>query len=297
MPGGFERRLGELEWLLEIDAPQSGERALRWLRSAVAALERAPILPPGRGTQDIPSPEWCAPEQGMADPTTDVWGLGLLAFRLLTGRSYWRAEGFSGLALEARNGAPVRASQRARELGSNVTLPPGFDRWFARCVCHRSERFPAPAVALAALSPLLIPVARPTMEPRPPSVRVPLPLLMASAFGAGSWVGLAACALLLIGAYSADDAPVRAAQTQVVTTYAPGPRVVVHSAPTGAEVWAEDGVFLGHTPISLPPPSTLRLVYPGYGDVVVVVDDASVHERLVCLRAIGGLEPMCPVSP
>src|SRR5207247_2317711 len=46
-------------------------------------------------TLAIGTPLWMAPEQttpsAEIDPRTDVWALGLIAFKLLTGKSYWRA--------------------------------------------------------------------------------------------------------------------------------------------------------------------------------------------------------------
>jgi eukaryotic-like serine/threonine-protein kinase len=45
------------------------------------------------GTQPLGSPLFMAPEQtdrrGSIRPATDVWALGLIAFKLLTGRAYW----------------------------------------------------------------------------------------------------------------------------------------------------------------------------------------------------------------
>jgi len=70
-------------------------------------------------------------------PRPDVWALGLIAFAMLTGRSYWRAaasadaEG-SELVHEVRIGpSGPPASDRAAELGAGNLLPSSFDAWFA----------------------------------------------------------------------------------------------------------------------------------------------------------------------
>src|SRR6185503_1006620 len=42
-------------------------------------------------TAVVGTPLWMAPEQmeGAVSPASDVWALGLIAFYMLTGRSYW----------------------------------------------------------------------------------------------------------------------------------------------------------------------------------------------------------------
>lgn len=85
---------------------------------------------------------WRSPEtiEGEATPrpTDDVWSLGLIAFWLLTGRSYWlhdRGEEWSSaLREEILRGRLVPASERAAAVAPGVTLPAGFDGWFVRCV-------------------------------------------------------------------------------------------------------------------------------------------------------------------
>jgi formylglycine-generating enzyme required for sulfatase activity/tRNA A-37 threonylcarbamoyl transferase component Bud32 len=126
----------------------------------------AKVVAEGRksDTSAIGSPLWMAPEQtvtgGAVSQRTDVWALGLIAFKLLTGRSYWRGahdETASALTLlrEIVMEPLVTASQRASELAA--PLPPvGFDAWFARCVAREpSDRFADAPEAFAALAPVL----------------------------------------------------------------------------------------------------------------------------------------------
>jgi formylglycine-generating enzyme required for sulfatase activity/tRNA A-37 threonylcarbamoyl transferase component Bud32 len=91
------------------------------------------------GTQPLGTPLFMSPEQtdrrGRICPATDVWALGLIAFRLLTGKDFWaEADGsLAGLLREICVDPIPFASARAQELGAPA-LPPGFDAWFARCV-------------------------------------------------------------------------------------------------------------------------------------------------------------------
>jgi tRNA A-37 threonylcarbamoyl transferase component Bud32 len=118
-------------------------------------------------TSAIGSPLWMAPEQASRGakvrPATDVWALGLIAFFVLTGRSYWLGanvpEGefnLSGLLVEIMVSPLEPASARALALQTSAPLPPGFDAWFARCVVRAPEaRFADAAQAVDALAPLL----------------------------------------------------------------------------------------------------------------------------------------------
>ena len=116
----------------------------------------------------IGTPRYMAPEQASSGarvtPATDRFALGLVAYRLLAGESYFRGDPINILAQLLHE--PMRApSERHPELG------PAFDNWFARA-CHRNpdERFPSAAEQVEALSAAL---AMPTMAATPGAIRRP----------------------------------------------------------------------------------------------------------------------------
>jgi len=104
------------------------------------------------GTQPLGTPLFMAPEQtdrrGRICAATDVWALGLITFKLITGRDFWLEADGGSLAMLLREicmEAIPFASTRVAELAARplepgqvavVAVPPGFDAWFARCV-HR----------------------------------------------------------------------------------------------------------------------------------------------------------------
>jgi serine/threonine protein kinase len=87
------------------------------------------------------SPMYMAPEQTEArahiGPRTDIWALGLIAFRMLVGRPFWLSEDVRGLYGELLRGGYPPATVRAAEYG--VTLPPGFDTFFSQTVVPQLE--------------------------------------------------------------------------------------------------------------------------------------------------------------
>jgi ferredoxin/hemoglobin-like flavoprotein/tRNA A-37 threonylcarbamoyl transferase component Bud32 len=93
-------------------------------------------------TVAVGTPGYMAPEQSQASddigPAADVWSLGLVVYRMLTGRPFWRASGEDAtmpqLWRELLIDPIPRASERAAEHGREQLLPPGFDEWFAACV-------------------------------------------------------------------------------------------------------------------------------------------------------------------
>ncbi len=119
----------------------------------------------------VGSPLWMAPEQtapGPITPAADVWALGLLAYELVTGKSFWRAANSDGgttaqLLREIVLDPIPAASERARDQGLSHLLPAGFDSWFARCVEREpQQRFAEAGAMWRALEPLLGETARVT---------------------------------------------------------------------------------------------------------------------------------------
>jgi serine/threonine protein kinase len=98
------------------------------------------------------TPLFMAPEQALGgdEPITlqtDLFALGLIAFRLLTGRSYWRDGRISQLV------AQILFEQVAAPSTRGSTLGPDFDKWFVQA-CHRdpSKRFPGAREMVEALA-------------------------------------------------------------------------------------------------------------------------------------------------
>ncbi len=108
-------------------------------------------------TSAIGSPLWMAPEQTDdghdITPRTDVFAFGLLAFWLLTGRSYWmQPESGPVMLRQLHVDELVPATARAAALGVPGRLPAGFDVWFAKAVARDpADRYPDATVAMAAL--------------------------------------------------------------------------------------------------------------------------------------------------
>ncbi len=119
------------------------------------------------------TPEYMAYEQAAGaevTPATDIWALGLIAFFLLTGRSYWRGaaseSGRTQVFAEVLTLPLAPASERARELAVPVALSAAFDAWFARCVNRdAAARYASAGVAARELARALRVSAGPLPAP------------------------------------------------------------------------------------------------------------------------------------
>jgi serine/threonine-protein kinase len=111
------------------------------------------------------TPLYMAPEQAQAThgpvgPGTDVWALGLIAFRLLTGEIYWRFESGPDLILKILSAPMTAPSALVPWLG------PAFDAWFSRCCARRIEqRFSSAGEAVSALAGVFQQVVPPSVSP------------------------------------------------------------------------------------------------------------------------------------
>jgi hypothetical protein len=103
------------------------------------------------GTRQIlGTPKYMAPEQASAKaqitPATDLCALGLIAYRLLTGESYYQG-GIMVILGELLHGELQPPSERASRLGA------AFDAWFLKA-CHRDpeQRFASAGKQVEALA-------------------------------------------------------------------------------------------------------------------------------------------------
>ncbi|XXT15817.1 protein kinase [Sorangium sp. So ce429] len=151
---------------------EDGQPRVKILDFGIAKLV-AETSSAARATHGVGTPIYMAPEQfdGAAlSSATDVYALGMVAYTLLVGASYWVKEEKTGNLLAilaaASRGKPEPASARAA--ASGVALPPAFDAWFDRATAMRPEgRFQVATHAVRALAEALE-VAPPPSAARPP---------------------------------------------------------------------------------------------------------------------------------
>ncbi|MFO0551461.1 MAG: serine/threonine-protein kinase [Polyangiaceae bacterium] len=144
------------------------------------------------------TPRYMAPEQaagGEITPRSDVWALGLLAYRALVGAPYWTGDDLAALLLDIVSAPILPASQRASQSG--VVLPPGFDAWFACCVVRDpAARFPDAGTSLHALDQVFANALQADQAPPPARGVATAPKRR----GALAWVLVAVAVLGLGGA-------------------------------------------------------------------------------------------------
>ncbi len=102
------------------------------------------------GTPTFMSPEQTIGNVDLVGPGTDVWALGLVAFRILVGRDFWPAQTTPHLCAMIVSGVIPAPSERGSPHG------PAFDAWFARCLQREvAARFASAGEAIEALAAAL----------------------------------------------------------------------------------------------------------------------------------------------
>lgn len=119
-----------------------GALLIKILDFGTAQLSDSPVVQGFHGT-----PWYMAPEQidgAGARAASDRWALGLIAFRLLTGESYWAPRPFAEMLTEILVG-PVRPASEVverRNLAGRSFINGNFDAWFFRaCATDPKARF------------------------------------------------------------------------------------------------------------------------------------------------------------
>lgn len=102
------------------------------------------------GTPSFMSPEQTTGAVELIGPATDIWALGLVAYKLLTGKDFWGAPNLQALYAMILTGPIPTPTEKG------ATLGPAFDAWFARCVARDvADRWKAAGEAIAALADAL----------------------------------------------------------------------------------------------------------------------------------------------
>jgi class 3 adenylate cyclase/tetratricopeptide (TPR) repeat protein len=108
-----------------------------------AALTRTGVV---LGTPLYMPPEQATGDSARIGPRSDIWAIGLVAFRLLTGKLYWVAESVAELLVE------ILSTPMPLPSSIDPALPAAFNAWFARS-CNRilAERWASVGEQVAAL--------------------------------------------------------------------------------------------------------------------------------------------------
>ena len=102
------------------------------------------------GTPHFMSPEQARGHSDKVGPPADIWAIGLIANKLLTGDHYWNSTSVAEIMAQILLAPLPPPTQRC------PSLPPAFDAWFARsCDREISRRWPSVTEQIAALAQAL----------------------------------------------------------------------------------------------------------------------------------------------
>jgi len=123
--------------------------------SAEAQLETANMTSTGSviGTPLYMAPEQAHGQNDKIDASTDIWAMGLVAMRLLTGESYWGAPTMADLMMKLAVKPIIPPSERWPQ-GKHMS--PALDAWFLRsCDRDQSKRWPSIETQMSELAKAL----------------------------------------------------------------------------------------------------------------------------------------------
>jgi len=164
-------------WPEHVVLTSSGARFLSVEREKLRALPQSTKV---EGALRYFSPGlWRGLDKRFAD---DLWALGVIAFEMLVGRSYWKSSTALELASEVLTSAIEAPSVRAQGFGVSAPVSRGFDDWFLACVSRDEARGYADGdEALDALEVLVLRSLSDPAAPRPPGpclkIAPPVPCL------------------------------------------------------------------------------------------------------------------------
>lgn len=102
------------------------------------------------GTPFFMSPEQARGENDRVTPTTDVWAMGLVALRLLTGEHYWGVSTMPELMMKIAVTEMIPPSER---WPNGKHMSPALDAWFLRsCEREQQKRWPSVPVQMMELA-------------------------------------------------------------------------------------------------------------------------------------------------
>jgi hypothetical protein len=116
-----------------------------------------------RASDLLGSPSYMAPEQVIsardADTQSDIWSIGVILYRLTTGKAPFQAQSLGELIQSIMHGTIPSPREHRPD------LPPGFEHVVMRCLeKDRERRWPDVIELSRALAPFTTPVANPSVE-------------------------------------------------------------------------------------------------------------------------------------